>query len=267
MLGKSLILLFALRINHKLSTKFFLAKLHLVICHESIDERLVHWESVDVGCSDAFHALRVRLNSNVLLVVAHQIVVKLESPGFFLFHDQFAHFQEVIRHLRVVIVELGTTFAAAVRLEGLNNQQKFFDQFTALDHQLVLIQMNVELVSLLFVLKSNDFLLLVLVDELGNHKCTLRVGLTPLFGFSIVKLQAKDALSQLVHDIAPQHDGHFFILNAEQSVHFRKRAQEVSASVGSALFVAGGDGAELRVPSVIFLVAALNSLSCDRIDK
>lgn len=93
--------------------------------------------------------------------------------------------------------------------------------------------MDEEFVTLVF--EAHDVSLLVFVKILREDISTLSVGLTPLLSLCIKKLEAKDTLSKLTHDVNPKHGVDFISLKSKKSVDFRKLAQKVSAGVGSAL--------------------------------
>ena len=93
------------------------------------------------------------------------------------------------------------------------------------------------------------------------------MSLAPLFSLSVVQLQAKDTLTELVHEGAPEHDIDFTFFPAEESVNFRKLTKEETTSVSSALLIRGRDGTKFTIPCLASLIAAFKCLAIDGISE
>lgn len=93
------------------------------------------------------------------------------------------------------------------------------------------------------------------------------MSLTPFLSLSIEKLKAENTLSELVHNIAPEHSVNLMLLEAEQSVHIRQSSQVKTTSVSSAFFITCRDCTEFFVPGITLLVAAFKLLIVDGIGE
>ncbi len=116
-------------------------------------------------------------------------------------------------------------------------------------------------------LKGDNISLLVLVKILGQNISALCVSLAPLVSLSVEQLQAKDTLTELVHEGAPEHDIDLTFFPAEKSVNLRELTEEETTSVSSALLIRGRNGTEFTIPSLASLIAALKCLAIDGISE
>lgn len=136
-----------------------------------------------------------------------------------------------------------------------------------LSHQVLLVEVDPHIVLTLEHLEGDNISLLVLVEILGQNIGTLCVSLAPLFSLSVVQLQAKDTLTELVHEGAPEHDIDLTFFPAEKSVNLRELTEEETTSVSSALLIRGRDGTEFTIPGLASLITAFKCLTIDGISE
>jgi hypothetical protein len=130
-------------------------------------------------------------------------------------------------------------------------------------YQVLLVEVNQEVFIVANNFKVNNLGFLVFVYPHGKDKGTLGVSLTPLFGFWVVESESKDALSELVHNVNPEHLINLMVFEAKQAVDILQSAQVETTCVCSAFLVTCRDASEFGVPGVVFLVTALIGLICN----
>ena len=95
----------------------------------------------------------------------------------------------------------------------------------------------------------------------------MRVSLAPFLCLSIEKLKTEYALSELIHNVDPEHSVNFMSFESEQTVNFGKLAQEVSARISTTLLETCRNSTKLTIPSLALLITALEFRASDRINK
>ena len=150
-----------------------------------VAEFLVEGEPVSVGVDDAFKWLWVVEGFDDLLVVANEIVVKLDPSGLLLVDHDVADVQKLASDFRVLGIESWRALDAARALVGLNDEQELLDELSALSPEVFLVQMNQKFV-VIFHFERDNVRFLMLVEVLSKHIRALGVSLSPFFVFRIV---------------------------------------------------------------------------------
>ena len=172
-----------------------LCNLFIKLLIESISLLVWHYDTLKV--------LRVASRLNRALGVSYQVMVKFQAAGLFLFLEDLSDFQEIIRDFRIRLVELETSFIGTWRFEGLKDDQELSDQLLTFWNKELFVEMDQEVFTISNNFKVYDFRLLVFVDPHRKNKCTLSMGLPPLFGLRIVKCESKNSFSELAHTVDP----------------------------------------------------------------
>lgn len=140
---------------------------------------------IRVRLNDTLKSLRVRHRLYTLLVVAEEVIVKFNASRLFLLNHKLSNFQEELIDLGQLIVELSGQVSGTGALIGLQDNEELSDELLALLVQILFVEVDEEIVALLFQLKLHYVALLVLVQVHRQHIGALSVGLTPLFSLSI----------------------------------------------------------------------------------
>lgn len=164
-------------------------------------------------------------------------MVKFKSSWLLVLDDNVSDSNEEVRNLRVMRVELFSSFDSTRGLVGLKNDKERLDVLKTFRHQEFLIKMDSEVFIITDDFEVNNLGLLVLVDPLSHDKCTLGMSLTPLLEFWVIEWKTDSTLSQLVHDIAPKHILVVFFGESKQGVDILELGKVVANGISSAFLI------------------------------